>query len=62
MACEAELCVNWTGQGCACEFLDLEPQTWCVTCQKSHPGGCPFAEDDEAPSDDDSDDDGDGTE
>lgn len=25
MACEAELCRNWTGQGCICEVLGLEP-------------------------------------
>lgn len=23
--CEAEMCRNWTGQGCACEFLGMEP-------------------------------------
>ena len=25
MRCKAELCRNWTGQGCACDFLDLDP-------------------------------------
>lgn len=25
MKCPQELCQNWTGQGCACEVLDLEP-------------------------------------
>ena len=24
MRCEAELCPNWTGQGCICEVLDLD--------------------------------------
>jgi len=23
--CEAELCRNWTGQGCICMVLDIEP-------------------------------------
>lgn len=23
--CKAELCVNWTGQGCICDVLDIEP-------------------------------------
>ena len=23
--CPQELCGNWTGQGCACVLLDLEP-------------------------------------
>lgn len=23
--CEQELCGNWTGQGCACEVFDIEP-------------------------------------
>lgn len=30
--CEAELCRNWTGQGCACEFLGLEPDVVCECC------------------------------
>ena len=25
MTCHQELCRNWTGDGCACEVLDLEP-------------------------------------
>jgi hypothetical protein len=25
MRCEAELCRNWTGQGCICEVMDLDP-------------------------------------
>lgn len=25
--CKAELCVNWTGQGCICAVLDIEPDT-----------------------------------
>lgn len=24
--CAAELCVNWTGQGCICSVLDLTPE------------------------------------
>lgn len=27
--CEQELCRNWTGQGCACEFLGLDPVCGC---------------------------------
>jgi hypothetical protein len=23
--CEAELCRNWTGHGCICEVMELEP-------------------------------------
>ena len=23
--CAAEMCRNWTGEGCICEVLDLEP-------------------------------------
>lgn len=23
--CEAELCRNWTGHGCICEVMDIEP-------------------------------------
>lgn len=23
--CYAEMCGNWTGQGCACQLLDVEP-------------------------------------
>jgi len=23
--CEQELCRNWTGSGCICEVLDIEP-------------------------------------
>jgi hypothetical protein len=29
--CRAELCPNWTGHGCICEVLDLDPchvETW----------------------------------
>lgn len=29
MTCHAELCHHWTGQGCACEFLGLEPNVAC---------------------------------
>ena len=25
MRCEQEFCGNWTGQGCACEVLGVEP-------------------------------------
>lgn len=25
MTCEAELCTNWTGDGCACAVLDMQP-------------------------------------
>lgn len=25
--CAAEQCLNWTGQGCICEVMDLEPET-----------------------------------
>ncbi|HTE63048.1 MAG TPA: hypothetical protein VK631_22020 [Solirubrobacteraceae bacterium] len=24
-ACHAEMCLNWTGQGCACLVMDIEP-------------------------------------
>ena len=24
-ACPQELCLNWTGMGCACQVYDLEP-------------------------------------
>ena len=24
-ACPQELCLNWTGMGCACKVYDLEP-------------------------------------
>ncbi len=30
--CAAELCHNWTGQGCACEFLGLDPVVVCGRC------------------------------
>lgn len=23
--CDQELCAHWTGQGCACDLLDIEP-------------------------------------
>jgi hypothetical protein len=33
--CHAELCSNWTGSGCICEVLDLEPENdtpgFCLT-------------------------------
>lgn len=47
MSCRAELCTNWTGHGCACEVLDLDPEP---TCPAVHdvdvdwdqlPGGVP---------------------
>ena len=25
MTCAQELCLNWTGMGCACQVYDLEP-------------------------------------
>lgn len=25
--CAAELCLNWTGDGCICAVFDLEPNT-----------------------------------
>lgn len=25
MQCHAEMCLNWTGQGCACLVMDIEP-------------------------------------
>lgn len=25
-SCEAELCPYWTGQGCACDFLDISEE------------------------------------
>lgn len=25
MTCEQEMCRNWTGQGCICLVMDLEP-------------------------------------
>lgn len=27
MTCEMEMCSHWTGDGCACSVLDLEPDT-----------------------------------
>lgn len=32
MMCGQELCHNWTGQGCACEFLGLKPAIACARC------------------------------
>lgn len=31
MRCEAEMCGNWTGSGCACAVLDIEPT--CGACE-----------------------------
>lgn len=25
MRCGQELCLNWTGSGCICEVMDIEP-------------------------------------
>ena len=25
MGCHQELCLNWTGQGCICSVMDVEP-------------------------------------
>lgn len=36
--CEAELCHHWTGAGCACGFLGLEPAVTCRTCGSICPG------------------------
>lgn len=30
MSCLAETCANWTGSGCACAVMDVEPT--CVPC------------------------------
>jgi hypothetical protein len=41
MDCEGELCAHWTGSGCLCELLDLEPLVWHEACQSTHSrGGC----------------------
>lgn len=26
MSCQAEMCPYWTGQGCACDVLAIEPE------------------------------------
>lgn len=41
--CEAELCHYWTGQGCACEFLGLNPVVTCGKCRTTLrvDGTCP---------------------
>jgi hypothetical protein len=31
--CQAELCRNWTGNGCACEVFDLDKPTFRVDCE-----------------------------
>lgn len=36
--CEAEMCWNWTGNGCACEFLGMEPD---VVREDADENNCP---------------------
>lgn len=31
-SCKQELCDNWTGQGCACEALDLDKPERILAC------------------------------
>lgn len=42
--CEQELCRNWTGDGCVCSVLDIEPDANpCPDCSKpfsNHDEGC----------------------
>lgn len=42
--CHAELCINWTGSGCACEVFDLEPEAgeegFCLECLRYCQGDC----------------------
>ncbi|WP_280413157.1 hypothetical protein [Nocardia asiatica] len=44
--CGAELCHYWTGQGCACEFLGIEPAIACGRCDgtRNADGSCPVCE------------------
>lgn len=28
-SCPREMCLNWTGAGCVCEVLDIEPAEVC---------------------------------
>jgi hypothetical protein len=35
MSCLAETCANWTGFGCVCSALDVEPE--CVPCRMGEP-------------------------
>ena len=60
--CDAELCSFWTGHGCICDTLDLEPDEHdCMTCGRHIPRGelamaevgpvhiaCPHDDNDEA--------------
>lgn len=32
--CEAEFCANWTGMGCACDVMGIEPEA------AQHNDGC----------------------
>lgn len=48
MNCEAELCLRWTGSGCICAVLDLEPQV-----ERWSDGIDDYDEDDEEELDDD---------
>jgi hypothetical protein len=48
--CEAELCPNWTGHGCICVAIGIEPETLaCRECEDTR-GGCtlhdPWEDDD----------------
>lgn len=37
MRCEAELCGNWTGHGCACEVMGLKPDVSLSCDLNDHP-------------------------
>lgn len=32
--CEAELCHNWTGEGCICSVMGTGPSLTCVICDR----------------------------
>lgn len=40
MSCRAELCIYWTGQGCVCQLLDLEPEPTCPECKAGKHRNC----------------------
>lgn len=39
-ACGQELCLNWTGSGCACDVFDLDPAIVCARCGNTGPVTC----------------------
>ena len=44
-ACRAELCRNWTGMGCICEVLDIEPDVVCGSHPDFPGDDCPLCPD-----------------